>query len=292
MIRKSILTGIVAIAVAAIPFVSNAQLVTPQPSPLGMVKQTVGVTDISVEYSRPSVKGRKIFGDLVPYNQVWRTGANKATQISFSDDVMVGGQKVMKGKYSLFTIPGEGEWTIIINKNTELWGSDEYKSEEDMVRVKAKVMATEMTESFTIAISNVTNNSCNMDIMWDKVKVVVPITVDTDAEVMAAIKDATSTTWRTYAQGANYILNNNPKELEMAKDLINKSIGLKESFYNFWIKAQIMNKLGEFTEAYNAAEKSRQLGIAEGDKGSYKFYSEAIEKGIAEYKPKANVKKK
>ena len=292
MIKRRILSGLMFAMVAALPFVSEAQLQTPAPSPMGMVKQTVGITDISLEYARPSAKGRKIFGDLVPYNEVWRTGANKATAITFSDEVTIGGTKIAKGKYSVFTIPSENEWTIIINKNTELWGSEEYKMDEDVVRLKAKAMASEMTETFTIGFSNLTNNGCTVDLSWDKTKVSFPVTVDTDAKVMSSIKDNTSSTWRTYAKSAEYILNNNPAELEMAKDLITKSIVLKEGWYNNWVKAQIMAKSGNFLEAYTAAEKSKMMGIAEGDKGTYKYYSEGVEKGIAEYMTKGNIKPK
>lgn len=289
--KKKLLTSLIAASVAIMPFIGNAQLQTPQPSPTGTIKQIVGVSEISIEYSRPSAKGRKIFGSLVPFNKVWRTGANKATSITFSDDVSINDTKVAKGKYSIFTIPSETEWTIIINKNPELWGEEDYRQEDDAARVKVKPSTTDMTETFTMNIGNITNNTCTVELAWEKTKASFSINIDTDAKVMSAIKDATNSTWRTYYQAANYILVNNNKELEMGKDLINKSIALKETYANYWVKAQIMAKLNDFNEALAAAEKSKAVGIAEGENSNYRYYKDAIDKGIAEYKPKATVVK-
>ena len=138
----------------------------PQPSPLGKVDQVVGLTNIHVEYSRPSAKGRTIFGELVPYGEVWRTGANKATLFTTDGTVLVAGEKVEAGNYSLFTIPYDGTWVIILNKNTELWGEGDRKEEEDVLTVKAEAMKCEDTETFTIEFADVKDDKANLVLRW------------------------------------------------------------------------------------------------------------------------------
>jgi hypothetical protein len=268
---------------------TKAQLKLPAPSPKATMTETVGLTDITIEYSRPSAKGSKIMGDLVKYNEIWRTGANKATYIKFSTDVMINDQKLAAGAYSIFTIPTENEWTIIFNKNTELWGTDEYKQDQDALRVNVKPTATEMVETFTISVSNITVSSASIEFAWEKVKVAVA--VKTDAETMASnnIKESVGGMWRTYAQAANYYLQNNTNLAE-AKTLIDQSISLKPGYYNYWIKAQIMAKQANYKDALASAEKAAELGKVEG--GNYKFFSENIEKAIAEYKTKVPATKK
>ena len=135
-------------------FAAQAQKL-PQPSPPGEVSQIVGLTDVEVKYSRPSAKGRKVFGDLVPYGKVWRTGANQCTTVEFDGRVMVEGQALPAGKYSLFTIPGEDVWMVIFNKNTELWGEGDRKPEEDVLTLKVKPMNGDLTETFTISFDAV-----------------------------------------------------------------------------------------------------------------------------------------
>ena len=154
-------------------------LTFPQPSPAASVTQRVGLTDIEVKYSRPGAKGRVIFGGLVPFGEVWRTGANAATKITFSTEVSFGGQVVPAGTYALATIPEQREWTVILNKNTEMWGSYAYDAAQDVVRVKAPVMAlTEPLESFTIGIDEVHADSAQLTLSWEKTTVHVPIEVD------------------------------------------------------------------------------------------------------------------
>lgn len=268
----------------------SAQITLPAPSPKGVVKQTIGLTDITIDYSRPSVKGRKVFGELVPFGVLWRTGANMATTIQTTDDIMINGQSLKAGRYSIFTIPGESEWTIIINKNADQGGTDSYKQEEDAMRFTVKSEDSDFDETMTFSFQNVTGNSATIDFEWDKRKVSIPVKVDTDSKAIKNIKNATDNAWNMYARAANYYLQaGNTKD---ANDMINKSLMLKSDFYNNWIKAQILAKENNYKEALKYAETATNLGKAEGDKGMYRFFSPEVDKAMAEYKEKAGSKKK
>src|SRR5829696_2494017 len=165
MLKKLLLgAGFCAIIITA-----DAQpLRTPQPSTTQTIKQDLGIGSVELSYSRPGMKGRKIFGDLVPYGKVWRTGANSATRIKFSDDVTIGGQLLKAGEYAIYTVPGEKEWEFIINKGSANWGT-EYKQEDDIVRVKATPVKLDQTvESFTMQFANVKSNSTDLQLMLTK----------------------------------------------------------------------------------------------------------------------------
>jgi len=148
-----------------------SQIDLPRLSPKAAVSQTIGYTEISVEYSRPSVHGRKIWGDLVPYNKVWRTGANEATVIQFTTDVSINGNKIPAGRYSLFTIPNEKEWTIIFNKVDKQWGAFNYKEDQDLIRFNVTPTENEFVESLIYYFSDITSNSVLLNIAWEKIKV-------------------------------------------------------------------------------------------------------------------------
>ncbi len=177
-----------AAALLAAPLIHAQDL--PQPSPAGEVEQIVGLTKVDVEYSRPSVKGRVIFGDLVPYDKLWRTGANQNTTIEFSGQVKFGDVDVKPGKYSLFTEPGKEVWVIHLNKNTELWGEDGYKAEEDVATIKVPAMSTEFTETLTFDLANVVNDGADLELRWEKTKVHIPIKADATEQGIANIKAA------------------------------------------------------------------------------------------------------
>ncbi|MBK6371463.1 MAG: DUF2911 domain-containing protein [Flavobacteriales bacterium] len=145
----------------------------PQPSPSGEVEQVVGLTKVEVEYSRPSVKGRVIFGELVKYDELWRTGANLNTTIEFSSEVKFGDQDLKPGKYSLFTVPGKTTWVVKLNKNTELWGEGDFKEEETVVALKVEAQPTEFTETMTFEFANVVGDNADLVLRWEKTKVVI-----------------------------------------------------------------------------------------------------------------------
>lgn len=240
---------------------ANAQNIrTPQPSSTTTVKQEFGLSTIDLSYSRPNMKGRKIFGDLVPYNAVWRTGANGATTLTFGDEVIIGGTKIPAGKYGLLTIPGAGEWTIIITKQTDVTSPAAYKQSEDVVRVKATPQQMPFTiESFTIMFSDVKPASIAVGMMWDKTYVEFPITADIDSKVMAQIDNALNKDNKPYFQAAMYYLDNG-KDLNKANEWFDKAIAQNPTA--FWIyhqKANCLAKLGKKSEAIAAANKSIEL---------------------------------
>jgi hypothetical protein len=244
-------------------FVSGAQIKTPAPSPTQTVKQDFGLASVELSYSRPGVKGRKIFGDIVPFGNVWRTGANSATTLTFGDDVTINDVKVPAGKYGLLTIPDKKSWTIIISKQTDVTSPAAYKQENDVVRIPVAVMKTKAaTENFTIQFANIKPTSCELHLMWDKSAVMFPITTDIDAKVMASISAAMKADKPPYFQAAMYYMENG-KDLNQSLDWFNKAVEAQPDAY--WVQHQWANclaKLGKKQEAKAAATKSKELALA------------------------------
>ena len=232
---------------------------TPAPSPTQTVKQDFGISSVELIYSRPGMKGRKIFGDLVPYGKVWRTGANQATRIKFADDVTIGGQAIKAGEYALFTIPNEKEWDIIINKGSANWGTD-YKQADDIARVKVKSMKLEQpVESFTMQFANVKANTAELQIMWDKTAVAVPIATDVDKKVMTQIENVMNKDNRPYFPAAMYYMETG-RDLNQALTWFDKAI--EQNPKAFWVyhqKANALAKLGKKDDARTTAQKSMDL---------------------------------
>ena len=243
--------------------ISEAQLRTPAPSPSQTVKQDFGLSSVELSYSRPAMKGRKIFGDLVPFGKVWRTGANNATTLTFGEEVTIGGTKVPAGKYGLLTIPDKKSWTIIISKQTDVTSPSAYKQDQDVVRVEAKTMdMNNAVESFTIQFADVKPTSCELHIMWDKTAVALPISVDVEKKVMAQIEQLMNKDNRPYFNAAMYYMENG-KDLNQALSWFDKAVEMNPSA--FWIhhqRANCLAKLGKKAEAKAAAEKSKELAAA------------------------------
>lgn len=248
---------------AAVLFADAQSIRTPQPSPTQTVKQDFGISSVELIYSRPGARGRKIFGDLVPYGKVWRTGANNATRIKFADDVTIGGQTLKAGEYALYTVPNEKEWEIIINKGSANWGTD-YKQEDDILRVKAKpTQLDQPVETFTMQFANVKSNSADLQIVWEKTSVSVPITTDVDKKVMADIDRVMNRDTRPYFQAAMYYM-------ETGRDL-NQAVAWLDKAYEqnpkaFWVlhqKANALAKLGKKDEAKMTAQKSMDIAKSE-----------------------------
>ena len=248
----------------AIAICSFAQdLVTPQPSSTQEVKQNFGLSKIELSYSRPGMKGRAIFGDLVPYGKVWRTGANSATTLTFGDDVMIGGTKIPAGKYGLLTIPDAGEWTVIITKQTNVTSPAAYKQDQDVVRIKATPVDLGFPiETFTIMFGNVTGSSCDLQIIWDNIVVSVPITTDVDSKVSAQIKDLMENDHHPYFAAAMYYIETG-KDLNQAVAWLDKATAQNpDAFFMFYQKARALAKLGKKQEALAASNKSVELAKA------------------------------
>jgi len=256
MLNKLLAFGILCCTVAF----ANAQTIkTPQPSPTQTLKQDFGISSIDLIYSRPGMKGRKIFGDLVPYGKVWRTGANSATRIKFSDDVTIGGQALKAGEYAIYTVPNEKDWEFIINKGSANWGTV-YKQEDDIIRVKAaSVKLDQPVENFTMQFANVKANSADLQLMWDKTLVTVPITTDIDKKIMAQIDDVMNKDNRPYFQAAMYYLETG-RDLNQAVAWFDKAIDQNPTAY--WVyhqKANALAKLGKKADAKTTAQKSMDL---------------------------------
>lgn len=280
IMKKSFLTlSLVAAAFLAQTTNVSAQLQLPQPSPKAKLIQTTGLTDITIEYSSPAVKGRTIWGDLVPYNEIWRAGANKATSVNFSKDVTIGDKEVKAGSYSLFYIPGKEEWTIILNKNTELWGVDGYKQEEDVVRVMAKPEVISNRERMTFIVSNYTDDVANIDLEWEKVRISLPIKLATAKQAVSNINSSLGGTWRTYASAARYMYET-PKDYDAALKYIDQSLALTQDWYNTWFKAKILAAKGMNKEAQALAVKAKELGDKNPDNF---FYKNDVEAAIKEW---------
>jgi hypothetical protein len=251
---------ITAIALSALFFAEAQTLTTPQPSPTQTIKQNFGLSSIELSYSRPGIKGRKVFGDLVPYGKVWRTGANNATTVTFGDTVFIEGRKVSPGKYGLLTIPDAAIWTIIISKQTDVTSPADYKQDQDVVRVNAKpFMLPFPIETFTINIDDVKSNSCNIGLLWDNVYVALPVSTDVESKVMKQIGDVMNNDNRPYFNAALYYIDNG-KDLNKAVEWLDKAYAQNpNAFWVLYQKARALNKLGKKTEALATSNKSIEL---------------------------------
>ncbi|MHA4742223.1 DUF2911 domain-containing protein [Dyadobacter sp. MSC1_007] len=281
---------LLSISVAALLATQSIAQRVPQPSPAAAVMQTVGVTDFTVKYSRPFIKGRKVFADnsaLAPYSQLWRTGANQATTFEASTEFTFGGKKVPAGKYALFTIPSGAAWTVILNKNYE-GGTESYKETEDVARAMVVPTSNQYNEAFKIEIEPVTDSTAMLNLAWSSVNVPVPIALSTESLTLTALNKAVAEKPEdvaTLQSTAGYLLSKG-KDLQVALSLADKAIGLKESFGALWTKAQILNKLGKTAEAIPVAQKALTVGAAAPD-GAYNFYKPQVEKAIADMQAKA-----
>ncbi len=236
------------------------QIKAPAPSLPQFVKQDFGLSAIELSYSRPGVKGRQIFGDLVPYGKVWRTGANQATTITFGDEVMIGGTKIPAGKYGLLTIPGAGEWTFIITRQLDVVNSSVYKQDQDIVRVTVSSTTLPFSvESFTILFANLTTYSCDLQLIWDKTLVTLPIRVEIDGKIMSQIDEAMSKDNRPYFTAAMYYLENG-KDQNKALEWFNKAIDQNpDAYFVYYQKARCLAKLGRKQDATAAAQKGIEM---------------------------------
>lgn len=252
---------ILALFTLALAFQTSAQsLKTPAPSTTQTVKQEFGLGAIDLSYSRPNIKGRTIFGDLVPYGAIWRTGANNATTLTFSDEVMIGGKKIAPGKYGLLSIPGAKEWTLIITKQTDVTSPSAYKQEMDVVRIT--VPAVEMpfpTETFLMLFDNVKNNEIELNIVWEKTMVTLSIKADIDSKIMGQIDNLMNKDNKPYYNAAMYYMDNN-KDLNQAAVWLEKATAQAPNAYWVWYqKARCMAQLGKKADALAASVKSMEL---------------------------------
>jgi hypothetical protein len=259
------------------------QIQMPQASPSSKIIQKVGLTDVTVDFSRPSTKGRKIFGELVPFGQVWRTGANGATILTFSTEVSISGTKVPAGSYALYSIPGKSTWTMILSKNTKLWGAIGYEAKDDVLRFNATPAKTSrMYDSFEIGFSNLTDASADLSIKWEQTRVEFTIQTEVDPIVMADIKkqviDAKSTNPALLYQAANYYFTNN-KDQNQAYTWIKQSTESDPKYWTLHLQAKIELSLGKKTAALESATRSKKLA-EEGKNQDYVGLNDRLIKSI------------
>ena len=261
----------------------SAQIKSPQPSPTATITQKVGVSNISVEYSRPGAKEREIFGGLVSYGKMWRTGANKATKITFNENCVFGGAKVKKGSYSLFTIPGEKEWTVVLNKNTELWGVGEYDEKNQVCSIVSKAIETkDFTESFTIDFGTFQSFSAIMSLKWANTKIDIKIesleAKKLEKQYLELLTKGPSAS--DYYNGAKFFADNS-EEFEMALEWINTAIEKRpDAFWMLYHKARILSKIGNFDESIDNANKVIDMASDKKDDYGYIKKSEDLIKKI------------
>ncbi len=256
--------------------------VIPQPSPGANISQTVGITKINVEYSRPGVKGRKVFGDLVKFGKVWRTGANAATKISISNDITVNGMPLKAGKYAIMSIPESQSWTLIFSKELNI-NEENYTEDYDVLRVVSKVIPAEQTESFSIDFSDISEDKARMNFSWEKTRVSVDIAVNNRSALALEVESRNDEAAAVFQQGAEYLVNKDI-DLNYALELIDKSILLKETFRNNWVKSRILEKTGKKEEALKLLIKAKDMGDLD---PVYQFYKEIIEASIQKLSPKS-----
>ena len=259
------------------------QVQLPRASPSAKVMQTVGLTDITVEYSSPSVKGRKIWGGLVPYGEVWRAGANQATKVTFSKDVTVGDTAVPAGSYAFFALPGATQWTLILNKDADQFGAFSHKKESDVVHVVATPRETPLREHLAYQITDFTDDTAALTLEWEKLQVSLPIKLQTRNQVKANIQGISSTDSQSFTSAARYLLES-AKDYPQGLQLVNKSLALKETWLADWTKAQLLAATGKYREARGLAEKAQQLGNKTPDDF---FAAENVKTALKDWKSKS-----
>lgn len=242
-------------------------LKTPAPSPLQTIKQAFALSEITIEYSRPSAKGRVVYGDVVPYGQIWRTGANGATTITFGEDVTFGGQPVTAGTYALYSIPGKDSWDLMLYSDLKLGGNvTEYNKEKEVKRISLKPSkVNDRVETFTIGFNDITATTVNIDLTWENTKISIPVVADIDAKIMKNIESSVIKDNRPYYQAARYYYDND-KDLKLALEWVNKAVDNNPSAY--WVhmlKANIQFKSGDKNGAKTTAQKVVELAKADGD---------------------------
>lgn len=261
----------------------QAQLKIPQASPASSIKQVIGLTEITIDYSSPAVKGREIWGELVPFDKLWRSGANSPTKISFSNAVKIEGEELAAGTYTLMTLPGEKEWEIIFNKDSKGNGVFSYVEEDDVLRVTVKPeQQKESKERLAYLISAGDNQTGTISLHWEKLKVSFEVMVDDSEQIANSIKSTTGRMWYDLAKSAVYYVEND-MDLDQALTWAEQSVAMREHFYAHWTKAQVLGAKGKKAEAIAAAEKALELGEAE-PSNFYNSYKSRIEAKLKEWK--------
>lgn len=258
------------------------QVDLPRISPPALVSQTIGYTNVTINYCRPAVKERKIWGMLVPYNQVWRTGANEATTIQFTDDVRIQDNKIPAGRYSLFTIPGESKWTVILNKEDKQWGAFNYKQQNDLVRFDVVPGKGSFYERLQFSFNNVTDVSASVVMNWENLEISFKVESDVHSQALAKIKEAIASQpdrWQNYTEGATYAADNKVF-LDDALQWTDKAISLGHEYYAYFVKAKVLFAMDKFKDALNTLNKCRETGRTDKNWDTFVSQVDFLEKQI------------
>jgi hypothetical protein len=263
---------------------SLAQVKMPSPSPTQTVKQDFGTGNIELTYSRPGAKGRKVFGDLVPDGKLWRTGANAATRIYFSDPVEIGGKKLDSGAYIIYTIPNEESWEVILNKGLKNSGVDDYNESEDVARFKTETLKIKTpVETFTMQFSDMKAESCKLQLMWENKMISIPIITDIKEKVRGQIEASMLTNNKPYWQAAQFY-NEYDKNLPKALENVSKAIeGNQKAFWMYLYKARIQKEMGDIAGAMASSATSLSLA-KEAENNDYVRMNEKLQKELKEIK--------
>ena len=288
---KTFFVGLLALAFVSTSFAQELEL--PRKSPKASISYTVGLTDISVNYSSPSVKERAIWGTIVPFDQVWRAGANEATTVEFSTDVKIEGKELKAGKYALFLIPkAEGKWTAIFNTAADQWGAYEYDEAKDALRVEVTAKTAKVNEErLTYSIVDQAVNKGYIRFAWEKKRAYIRFRVNVMEQALTNIDKALNSAdedkkWQIYAQAADF-LSESEKHIDKALEMAEKSTSLFSHSWNWYTRAKIQAKSGDYKGAVTSAKKSMEVGAAAEKDNYYKDSKASIEKSIADWEAKA-----
>lgn len=267
----------------------------PQASPTTTISQNFATSKIELSYSRPSAKGRKVFGDVVPFGKIWRTGANGASTISFGEDVKINNTDIKAGKYGLLTIPGESEWTVILSKDLTVTNAQAYKQENDVLRFSVKPETLPYyTETFEIEIANVKTNQVDIKLIWEKTSVSFTVSTDLDSKLSKQIADVMAKDSRPYYQSANWYYENG-KDLKTAYEWVNKAVEANpNAFWVLHLKAKIQKSLKDYNGAIATATTSLEKAKADGDEAYVRNNEKLITeiKALPDYSSTGSKKKK
>ena len=288
---KTFFVGLLVLVFTSASFAQGLEL--PRKSPKASISYTVGLTDIVVNYSSPSVKKRTVWGTMVPYDKVWRAGANEATTVEFSTDVKVEGKELKAGKYSLFLIPkAEGKWMAIFNTVADQWGAYEYDESKDALRVEVTVKTAKVNEErLTYSIVDQAVNKGYIRFAWEKKRAYIRFRVNVMEQALANIDKALESAeddkkWQIYAQAADF-LSESEKHMDKALEMAAKSTDMFSHSWNWYTRAKIQAKSGDFKGAVTSAKKSAEVGAANAEDNYFKDSKASIEASIAEWEAKA-----
>lgn len=280
-----------ALTLSALGIAPAGAIRTPRPSPDATLKQAIGVTDVTLTYSRPGVKGREIWGKLVPYGTPWRTGANEATTLATSTDATIDGRPLPKGKYSFFTIPTLGAWTLVFSKQQEQWGAFDYDSTQDAMRITATPEAAGFQEWMGFEFDSLTAQSARVSLRWEKLRISFKVGANTPELVMALAREGIAAAkpddWLPAFQGARYAFENKVGNAGEASAWLESALKLKENFQTLGLKARMLAGAGTKMEAIQMGERAVKLEKDRKlDKGDERADTAPLEKLIVEWKGK------